>query len=125
MSASDHDTDHHEVHDCPVDTRVKIAALWTATMLIFAYVDPFSMYRPDVRSDVDAGKIFVFEINQAFLFFATLYVIVPSVMIYLSLVLPRRVNRTANMVLAALYAVARGPSCVDVARSSARRHVTA
>ena len=90
--------------DRPIDTRMKIAALWTATMLIFAYVDIFAFYRPDVRADIDAGKVFVFEIGQPFLFFATLYVIIPAVMIYLTLVMPRRVSRIVNMVLPALYA---------------------
>lgn len=82
---------------------MKIAALWTATMLIFAYVDIYSFYRPDVRADIDAGKVFVFDIGQPFLFFATLYVIIPALMIYLTLVMPRRANRIVNTVLAALY----------------------
>ena len=94
-------TDTHP--DRPIDTRLKIAALWTATMLIFAYVDIFAFYRPDVRADIDAGKVFVFDIGQPFLFFATLYIIIPAVMIYLTLVMPRRINRIVNMVLAALY----------------------
>ncbi len=89
--------------DRPIDARLKIAALWTATMLIFAYVDLFSLYRADVRADLEAGKIAAFEIGQPFLFFTTLYVIVPAVMIYLTLVLRRRVNRIVNIVLAAFY----------------------
>ncbi|MEI2638354.1 MAG: DUF6326 family protein [Microthrixaceae bacterium] len=91
--------------DPPIDTRLKIAALWTATMLIFAYVDLFSLYRPDVRADIEGGKISAFDIGQLFLFFTTLYVIIPAVMIYLSLVLARKVNRMANLVLAGLYVI--------------------
>ena len=98
MTARPTDTDH------PMDVRLKLAALWTATMMIFAYVDLFSLYRPDVRADLEAGRVFAFDIGQPFLFLATLYVVVPAVMIYLSLVLHRRVNRTANVVLASLYA---------------------
>lgn len=82
-----------------------VAALWTTTMLIFAYVDLFSLYRADVRSDLEAGKVAAFEVNQAFLFFTTLYVIVPALMICLSLVMRRRVNRVVNVVVAAAYAV--------------------
>lgn len=100
MTTNDVHEDHH-----PIDPRLKIAALWTATMLVFAYVDLFSLYRPDVRADLEAGKVFVFDVNQSFLFFTTLYVIVPAVMIYLSLVMRRRVNRVVNAVLAALYAI--------------------
>ena len=98
-------TDRDARSDHPIDTRLKVAALWTATMLIFAYVDLFSLYRPDVRADMEAGRIFAFDIGQPFLFFATLYVIIPALMIYLTLVLRTRVNRIANIVLASLYAI--------------------
>lgn len=88
-----------------VDVRLKLAALWTATLFVFAYVDLFSLYRPDVRADLDEGRLFVFEIGEMFLLLTTLYVVVPSVMIYLALVLPRRVNRGLNIALAVVYAV--------------------
>lgn len=89
----------------PIDVRLRIAALWTATMLIFAYVDLFSFYRPDVRADIEAGKVFAFDIGEPFLFFATLYVIIPALMIYLSLVLRPTLNRRLNIGLAAVYVV--------------------
>jgi hypothetical protein len=95
-----------------VDVRLKIAALWTAVMFVFAYVDLFSLYRPDVRAGLEAGKVFVFDVGQTFLFFTTLYVILPSLMIYLSLVLPRRVNQPLNVALAAVYAVTIAGSAV-------------
>lgn len=88
-----------------VGTRHRIAALWTAMLFVFAYVDLFSLYRPDVRADLDEGRLFVFDVDQTFLFLTTLYVVVPSLMIYLSLVLPRRFNRVLNIALAAVYAV--------------------
>ena len=31
----------------PVNVRIKLSALWTSTLFIFAYVDLFSLYRPD------------------------------------------------------------------------------
>ncbi|MBJ7601156.1 MAG: hypothetical protein DLM67_05890 [Candidatus Nephthysia bennettiae] len=92
-------------HDHPIDTRLKISALWTAMLFIFAYVDLFSLYRPDFRADIESGKVFMFDINQTFLFFATLYIIVPSLMIYLTLVMRPRLNRIINIVVAALYAI--------------------
>jgi hypothetical protein len=88
-----------------IDTRLKIAALWTATLLIFAYVDLFSLYRSDVRADLDAGRLFAFDVSQTFLFFTTLYIVLPSLMIYLTLVLPRGISRVLNIALAAVYAV--------------------
>jgi cbb3-type cytochrome oxidase subunit 3 len=48
-----------------VNVRIKIAALWTSMLFIFAYVDIFSLYRPDRRAALEAGEIGGFTINQA------------------------------------------------------------
>ena len=85
--------------------RLRIAALWVATMLVFAYVDLFSLYRPDVRAGLEQGTIGVFEVGEVFLLLVSVYVVVPAAMIYLSLVLPHRANRIVNIVLATLYGV--------------------
>jgi len=89
----------------PIDTRLRISALWIAVLLIFAYVDRFSLYRRDVRDDIEAGTIGGFEVDQTFLFLTTLYVVIPALMIYLTLVMRPRTNRVVNIVVAAVYAV--------------------
>jgi hypothetical protein len=33
-----------------VNVRIKISALWTSMLFVFAYVDLFSLYRRDVRA---------------------------------------------------------------------------
>ena len=96
-------TTHYQ--DYWINPRIKIAALWASMMFIFAYVDLFSLYRADVRADIEAGKIFAFTIGQGFLLGATIYVVLPSLMLPLGLVLPVRVTRTVNIVAAVLYAV--------------------
>ncbi|MGH3872790.1 MAG: DUF6326 family protein [Pseudonocardiaceae bacterium] len=88
-----------------IDTRLKISALWIATLFIFVYVDLFSLYRTDARAGLEQGKLSVFDVNQTFLFFTTFYVIVPSVMLYLTLIMPRRINRVVNIVVATVYAL--------------------
>jgi hypothetical protein len=99
MSAKTHYQDYW------INPRIKIAALWTSMMFVFAYVDLFSLYRADIRADIEAGKMFAFTIGQGFLLGVTIYILVPSLMLSLSLVLPVRVTRTANIVAAVLYAV--------------------
>jgi hypothetical protein len=94
-----------DYQDYWINPRIKIAALWASTLFIFAYVDIFSLYRSDVRADIEAGQIFAFTIGQGFLLGVTVYILIPSLMLFLSLVLPVRVTRMANIVLAALYAV--------------------
>jgi hypothetical protein len=46
-----------------------------------------------------------FDIDQTFLFFTTLYIVVPTLMIYLTLVIRPLVNRVVNVVVAAAYAL--------------------
>ena len=89
----------------PIDVRIRMAGLWATTMMIFAYVDLFSLFRPDFRAALDQGKVFVFDVGQPFLLGVTIYVIIPSLMIYLSLVMPRRLNRVVSISLAGLYAI--------------------
>ena len=85
--------------------RVTLAALWTTTMLIVAFVDIFSLYRPDVREQIAEGTLFIFAINGGFLLGILLYVTVPTLMITLSVVAPRRINRVAQCVVAPLFGV--------------------
>ncbi|HEY7705810.1 MAG TPA: DUF6326 family protein [Gaiellaceae bacterium] len=89
----------------PVNVRIKISALWTSMLFVFAYVDLFSLYRPDVRADLEAGEVGGFDVDQTFLLGTTVYVVIPSLMVFGSLVLRPRLNRIANIALSALYAV--------------------
>lgn len=88
-----------------VNVRIKIAALWMSMLMVFAYVDIFSLYRPDYRHDLGAGKLGGFTVDQSFLLGTTLYVLVPSVMVSCALILRPRVNRIVNLGLGVVYAV--------------------
>ncbi len=70
---------------------------------VFAYVDIFGFYRPDYRADIEAGNISGFTIGQTFLAGTTLYVAIPSLMVFLTLVLRPRINRVINIALSILY----------------------
>jgi hypothetical protein len=100
------------------DTRphptLVLSALWTTTLLVFAYVDIFGFFRADVLSAALDGEIsgVGFTVDQTFLLLTTAYVAVPSLMVVLSLVLPRRVNRPLTVVVAALYAISIAVSCI-------------
>jgi Family of unknown function (DUF6326) len=88
-----------------VSVRIKISALWTAMLFVFAYVDIFSLYRRDFRADLEAGEVGGLTVDQAFLVGTTVYVVIPSLMVFGALVLRPAVNRIANIVLAILYAL--------------------
>lgn len=87
----------------PVNVRVKFSALWASMLFVFAYVDLFSLYRPDFRADVEAGEVAGFAVNQTFLLGTTAYVVIPSLMVFCVLVLRPQLNRIVNVALAALY----------------------
>ena len=81
-----------------VSVRTKISALWTAMLFVFAYVDIFSLYRPDFRAELEAGEVGEFTVDQAFLLGTTVYVVIPSLMVFGALVLQPAVNRVTNIV---------------------------
>ena len=81
-----------DYRDSWINPRFKIAALWASMLFVFVYVDVFSLYRADVRADLEAGKIAVFTIGQGYLLGVTVYVALPILMLFLSLVLPVRVS---------------------------------
>jgi Family of unknown function (DUF6326) len=88
-----------------VSLRIKIAALWTSMLLVFAYVDLFSLYRPEFRADLQVGEVAGLTVNQSFLLGTTAYIIVPSLMVFLALILRPEVCRVANIALASIYSL--------------------
>lgn len=89
----------------PLDVRIRLAALWIATMLVVAFVDIFQFYRADIREQIEAGRVLDFEIGQLFMLAIVAYVTVPTLMIVLSILLPYRANRITNLVVAVVFAV--------------------
>lgn len=74
-------------------------------LFVFAYVDLFSLYRPDFRADLEAGEIGGFTVNQSFLLGTTVYALIPSLMVFGALIPRPRVNRIANIALSVIYAL--------------------
>ncbi len=101
-----------ETIDPPVSTRIKISGLWVSLLFIFAYVDIFSLYRLDVAQGILDGKLYIFDVSQTFLALTTVYILIPSLMVFLTLVMPPKLNRWANIVVALLYALTIVGSCI-------------
>lgn len=89
----------------PVNVRVRISTLWSSMLFVFTYVDLFSLYREDVRADIEAGELGGFTIGQGFLLGTTAYIVVPTLMVAGAVLLPAGLARMLNLLLAALYAV--------------------
>ncbi len=88
--------------DIKVNLKVKLAMLWASLMFFIIYLDYFHLYMPGKLADIQTGKVFVFAVTQGFLLIALGLVGIPALMIFLSVALPAKVNRLANIIVAAV-----------------------
>ena len=91
------------LEDQPVPVRAKLAAAWTSFVFLYAYVDILNFFTPGAIADILNGKVFKFDLSQTFSTSALALVSVPIFMVVLSMTLPARANRIANLVVVALY----------------------
>ena len=91
------------VEDIKVSLKLKLATLWASLMFLYIYVDYFALYMPGKIEDILKGIVFEFDITQGFLLAALASVTIPALMIFLSVALPAKVNRWANIIIAAVY----------------------
>lgn len=91
------------LEDLKINIKAKLAALWTAFMFLYIYVDYFHLYMPGSIGDILAGKMFVFDITQVGLLTGLTSVTIPALMIYLSVALTAKVNRWTNIIVATVY----------------------
>ena len=95
-----------DLRDTKVDEKIVLSGLWISVLFVFAYVDIFGFWRTDVINGALAGKVpgTGFAIDQTFLALTTVYILIPSLMVVVSLLSPAKINRVANIVLSLLYA---------------------
>lgn len=91
------------LEDIKVSVKLKLATLWTSFMFLYTYVDYFHLYMPGKVNEILKGKAFIFDITQGFLLIVLVLVAIPVLMIFLSIALPSKVNRWANIIVASVY----------------------
>lgn len=89
--------------DHPMPVRAKLAASWTSLVLLYAYVDILGFYTPGTVRDILDGRVYEFDLSQTFSTSALAMLAVPIFMIVLSMTLPARAARVANLAVAAVY----------------------
>jgi hypothetical protein len=85
------------LEDIKINLKVKLSAFWIALMLFYIYADILGFYTPGVIENVVLGKIGGIQITEGFLLVMAVWMAVPSVMVFLSLVLKPRANRVLNI----------------------------
>jgi hypothetical protein len=91
------------LQDAPVPVQLKLAALWAAVMFLYAYVDILAFYKPGTIDDILVGRVWEFDITQAWALGALILMTVPILMVVLSLMLPARAARWCNLGVAVVF----------------------
>ncbi len=86
-----------------IGVRSKLSALWATMMFLYVYADVLSIYRPGQIDEIRDGMMGPFEVSQSVLLSASVVVIIPAFMIFLSLILPSRVNRWSNIAVGVVF----------------------
>ncbi|MBX3001687.1 MAG: hypothetical protein KF893_24400 [Caldilineaceae bacterium] len=86
-----------------IHVQIKIAALWVVLMFLYIYADILSLYRPGQVEEMIAGRMGPLPVTQGSLFTASILMMIPATMAFLSLALKPTVGRWANMILGVLY----------------------
>ena len=107
-------TKAEQYQDTKIDVKLVLSALWIAMLIVFAYVDIFGFLRADILRAALDGKMAAtgITVDQMILVFTTVYILIPTLMVFLALVLRPRVNRIVNIVVALFYAVSIIALCI-------------
>jgi hypothetical protein len=87
-----------------VDVKVKLAALWIATMFCYIYGDYFELYVPGKLSSMIDGKMLPLgSVTQGMLVGTSTMMATQAIMVFFSLVAPPHLNRWLNVVFGFLF----------------------
>ena len=92
------------LEDMKVNIKIKLSALWAAVTFCYLYGDYFGLYKPGtLHSMLDGQMGPLGPATQGVLVGTSLLMAVPSVMVFLSLVLVPNINRWVNIALGVIY----------------------
>jgi Family of unknown function (DUF6326) len=84
--------------------RIKLAALWTSAMFLYIYADYFGLFVPGELQSMLKGIIGPLgNVTQGVMLGASVVMVIPSVMIFLSVALAPKPARWLNIVFGVLY----------------------
>lgn len=89
--------------DTRMPVQVKLAAAWTSFMFLYIYIDYLALYKPGFINEILSGTVHEFDTGPTFVSLALTLMALPILMVVGSATLPARINRTLNLVVAALY----------------------
>jgi hypothetical protein len=87
--------------DFKVNVRIKLSALWGSVMFCYIYGDYFSLYVPNKIQGFISGENMLDSPIK--LFAATILMVIPSLMIFLSILLKPKLARLLNIIFGIIY----------------------
>ena len=82
-----------------IDVRMKLSALWVALMLTYLLGDVLRICAGDFKVGETMGK----KVTQGMWLGIAILMVIPVVMVFLSLTLPYKANRWANIIVAIFF----------------------
>jgi len=87
------------LEDMKINVKLKLSACWVTVVLLYLYADLFGFYTLGHLENVLAGELAGTEITQGLLLVFMILMTIPSLMVFLSLVLKANVNRWTNIIV--------------------------
>lgn len=99
-------TKTNDLQDFKINVKIKLAALWTSVMFCYIYGDYFNLYPPGhVESFLKGTTMLDHPIK---LFAASILMTIPSVMIFLSVILKPSLNKWLNIIFGIIFTAIMG-----------------
>jgi len=87
------------LEDLNVNIKIKLSALWAAVMSCYIYCDYFQLYVPGKLDAMLSGTTRFGQGDQGVLLGLSSIMLITSLMIALSVLLPARINQIVNVVV--------------------------
>jgi hypothetical protein len=92
------------LEEVKINVKLKLSALWASVMFCYIYADYFGLYIPGALQHMLEGKMGPLgPTTQGILLGTSAMMAIPSVMIFLSVVLKPTLNRWLNILFGLLY----------------------
>jgi hypothetical protein len=89
-----------------MDIKVKLSYLWLFAMLNYIYADILTLMDSTVLKEMLTGSVGEMQITPTFLLIGAILMEIPIAMVFLSRILPYRINRWANIIAALIKTLA-------------------
>lgn len=81
------------------DTKIILAFIWVATMLIYLLGDVLRIYAGDFKPGEVDGK----KVSSSSYFGIAIIMVIPIIMVFLSIILDKPINKWVNIIVAIIF----------------------